>query len=224
MTKSYDVFLSHTGKDKDFVEKIAHQLLDKTGITPFLDKWHLIPGDPWQEALEKALDKSKTVAVFLGSHGISPWHNEEMRSALDERAKNAKFRVIPVLLPGTTMPERGELPRFLSRLTSVDYRNGIDDEEAFRLLVCGIKGEAPGAAEPYAQLGDISPYRGLNKFYSKHSEWFFDRDSEIQQLLERVKQNNFLAVLGASGRGKSSGNSSTSALGALLEKRIGEKK
>jgi hypothetical protein len=32
---------------------------------PFLDKWHLIPGDPWQEALEEALDASRTCAVFL---------------------------------------------------------------------------------------------------------------------------------------------------------------
>jgi hypothetical protein len=144
MAKSYDVFLSHNGKDKDFVETIAQLLVD-AGIKPFLDKWHLVPGDSWQEALEKALNQSKSVAVFLGAHGISPWHNEEMRSALDERAKKIDFRVIPILLPGTTMPERGELPRFLSRLTWVDYRNGIDDKEAFRLLQCGIKGIAPGS-------------------------------------------------------------------------------
>lgn len=203
MTKLFDVFLSYNGKDKDFVETVAQLLVD-AGVKPFLDKWHLVPGDPWQEALEKALDQSKSVAVFLGAHEISPWHNEEMRSALDERAKNTDFRVIPILLPGTTMPERGELPRFLSRLTWVDYRNGIGDKEAFRLLQCGIKGIAPGSSSILVQSGDTSPYRGLNKFYPEHSEWFFGRESEIQQLLEGIKQNDFLAVLGASGSGKSS--------------------
>ena len=110
MTKLYDVFLSHNGKDKDFVEKIAHQLIERAGKKPFLDKWHLIPGEPWQEALEEALDQSKTIAVFLGPHGISPWHNEEMRSALDERAKNAEFRLIPVLLPGNHLLFLTEYP------------------------------------------------------------------------------------------------------------------
>ena len=48
---------------------------------------------------------------------MGSWENEEMRIALDTRVKHKEFRVIPILLPGATMPERGELPRFLSRLT-----------------------------------------------------------------------------------------------------------
>ena len=46
------------------VEALAQRLRD-AGLEPFLDKWHLIPGEPWQEALEDALDQSSTCAVFL---------------------------------------------------------------------------------------------------------------------------------------------------------------
>src|SRR5215510_4997319 len=98
-TRPYDVFLSHSSADKDAVEVVARRLVDEAALHPFLDKWHLIPGDPWQEALEAALDQSRTCVVFIGPNGIGSWENEEMRSALDERVKRKEFRVIPVLLP-----------------------------------------------------------------------------------------------------------------------------
>jgi nucleotide-binding universal stress UspA family protein len=62
----YDVFLSHASADKPAVEHLARKLREE-GLEPFLDKWHLIPGDPWQEALEEALDQSRACAVFIGS-------------------------------------------------------------------------------------------------------------------------------------------------------------
>jgi hypothetical protein len=139
----YDVFLSHNSHDKPSVEELARRLV-KVGIRPWLDKWNLVPGEPWQEAIEEALDACQTVAVFLGPSGIGPWENEEMRSALEERVRNASRRVIPVLLPGSSMPEREQLPRFLRRLTWVDFRGGIDDANAFHRLLSGIKGVPPG--------------------------------------------------------------------------------
>lgn len=142
--RTYDVFLSHSGNDKPMVERLAAQLTNETGLKPFLDKWHLVPGEPWQEALEKALADSSTCAVFLGPQGLGPWENEEMRSALDERVRDKSLRVIPVLLPGADPKDEKALPRFLRRLTWVDFRAGIDDGAAFRRLVAGIRGEAPG--------------------------------------------------------------------------------
>jgi TIR domain-containing protein len=115
--QSFDVFLSHCSADKPAVEVLALRLENEMQLRPFLDKWHLVPGEPWQEALEQALKRSRTCAVFIGPSGIGPWHNEEMRSALQIRAGQPGFRVIPVLLPGATMPKPDQLPLFLSRLT-----------------------------------------------------------------------------------------------------------
>jgi hypothetical protein len=140
----YDVFLSHQSGDKPLVESIAARLVDEQVLRPFLDKWHLIPGEPLQEALEEALDQSRTCAVFLGSSGLGAWENEEMRAALDERVRNKSFRVIPVLLPGAEPKDKKTLPRFLRRLTWVDFRKGLDDPDAFQCLVAGISGVAPG--------------------------------------------------------------------------------
>ena len=89
-THRYDVFLSHTSGDKDAVERIARRLRAEAQLEPFLDKWHLIPGNPWQEELEQALNQSRTCAVF-GPADLGPWENEEMRLALDKRTRNLPF-------------------------------------------------------------------------------------------------------------------------------------
>ena len=50
------------------------------------------------------------------------------------------------------------------------------------------------------------PYRGLLPFLQEHADRFFGRDAEIEGLLERLlaKGQRFIAVIGASGSGKSS--------------------
>jgi hypothetical protein len=77
------------------VEHLARKLRE-AGLEPFLDKWHLIPGEPWQEGMEEALRQSRTCTVFIGRE-VGPWQNEEMRAALAKRVRNRSFRVIPVL-------------------------------------------------------------------------------------------------------------------------------
>ena len=201
----YDVFLSHNGDDKKPVIEIAQRLRD-AGLRPFLDAWHLVPGEPWQEALEDAINGSRACAVFLGPKGFGPWENEEMRAALSRRVANHEYRVIPVLLPGASFPERGRLPAFLSRLTWVDFRPGLDDADSLDRLVSGIRGLAPEAPEP----GDAAaeripcPFRGLEAFDEEHAEYFVGREALTQHLVEQIREDRFLAVIGPSGSGKSS--------------------
>ena len=149
---NFDVFLSHNSKDKPAVETIAHKLQATYGLKCWLDKWNLIPGEPWQEALEDALDDCQTVAVFVGPNTVSPWENEEMRSALEVRVHDKTRRVVPVLLSGAPDNRDLKLPRFLTRLTWVDFRTSLDDVDALYRLYCGITGKAPGAP-----AGEIKP-------------------------------------------------------------------
>src|SRR5688572_22561681 len=115
---TYHVFLSHSSEDKPAVEELARRLQGE-GVEPWLDKWHLIPGEPWQPALEEALGACDSCAVFIGPGGFGPWQNEEMRAAIGRRVqdKGRRFRVIPVLLPGGERPERSRLPAFLAATT-----------------------------------------------------------------------------------------------------------
>jgi hypothetical protein len=96
----YDVFLSHNGKDKPAVEHIARLLRDTYELKVWLDKWNLVPGEAWQEALEDALDECQTFAVFLGPSGIGPW---EMKRCV-QRLKNA-FKTKTVVLSQSSCQE-----------------------------------------------------------------------------------------------------------------------
>jgi uncharacterized protein YjbI with pentapeptide repeats len=51
---------------------------------------------------------------------------------------------------------------------------------------------------------DQCPYKGLRYFDIADADYFFGREDLINQLIDRVRQENFLAILGASGSGKSS--------------------
>ncbi|MBF0495414.1 MAG: toll/interleukin-1 receptor domain-containing protein [Deltaproteobacteria bacterium] len=57
----YDVSLCHNSQDKPAVRNLA-ELLSKRGIRVWLDEWALIPGRPWQEALEKAIQNVRTAS------------------------------------------------------------------------------------------------------------------------------------------------------------------
>jgi putative ribosome biogenesis GTPase RsgA len=49
-----------------------------------------------------------------------------------------------------------------------------------------------------------SPYMGLQYFTEQDAEWFFGRQSLTERLVEAVRSRRFLALIGASGSGKSS--------------------
>jgi len=55
-----------------------------------------------------------------------------------------------------------------------------------------------------ALTAGTNPYRGLSSYEEQQSELFFGRAKQIQKLRELAVQHSFLAVLGASGTGKSS--------------------
>jgi WD40 repeat protein/uncharacterized caspase-like protein len=50
----------------------------------------------------------------------------------------------------------------------------------------------------------VCPYMGLNAFSESDSPYYFGRDRTIQELIYSLQNNSFLAVVGASGSGKSS--------------------
>ena len=133
----YDVFLSHNSKDKMLVEEIASELESKYPIKVFLDKWHIMAGETWQEALEDALYKSRDIAVFISSNGLGPWHNEEFRSALEEILNDRKERlIIPILI---NKSEIKDIPRFLKRRKFIDIRNTSNLEKSIGDLANSIR-------------------------------------------------------------------------------------
>ncbi|NMG19457.1 pentapeptide repeat-containing protein [Brasilonema bromeliae] len=66
--------------------------------------------------------------------------------------------------------------------------------------------KVPDIESSHSVVTSICPYRGLQYFdcTPEDAQYFYGREALTDQLLERVRAGNFLAVLGASGSGKSS--------------------
>ena len=140
--RPFDVFLSHNSADKPTVIELA-TILQQRNLRVWLDAWELVPGRPWQEAIEQVIATATSAAVLVGKDGIGPWEEPEMRACLDECVRR-RMSVIPVLLPGA--PTKPPLPLFLRNLTWVDLRAGLTDAGIDRLEwgVTGIKPRGSG--------------------------------------------------------------------------------
>jgi hypothetical protein len=200
----FDIFLSYHSADQVLVESIAETLQTK-GLKPWLDKWCLVPGRSWQQELATILRSCPSFAVCVGPDGLGDWAREELLVAQDRAAKERSFKLIPILLPGVPDPfDYGKLPPFLTQRTWIDFRRGLDQPRPLRALINAIKGLPPGSQATLAAGSPQCPYRGLETFGEEHAEFFFGRERDIQRLLEKLKTTRFVAVLGASGSGKSS--------------------
>ena len=197
------MFLSYNSADGDAVRRIAERLRAER-LEPWLDKWALTAGRPWQEEIVEGLSESAACAVLVGPSGLGDWAREELAVAHDQAAKDHDFRLFLVLLPGA--PDVSD-PRlaFLRTRTWVDLRPGVDDPDAVQDLLLAITGVARGSAAARGDVDDsVAPYRGLASFGEEDAEFFFGRDDATADVLEMLKRSRFVAVLGPSGSGKSS--------------------
>jgi WD40 repeat protein len=196
------VFLAHNSADNAAVRRIAEHLRTAR-IEPWLDHWNLAPGDRWQPGIVEGLRTAKACAVLIGPSGLGHWAREELAVAQDRAAKDAEFRLFMVLLPGAPDPMDASLA-FLTTRTWVDLREGIADPEAFDDLIAAITGVARRPALVARNDGDVCPYRGLESFDAEHAGFYFGREGDTLRVLEKLKASRFVAVIGASGSGKSS--------------------
>jgi len=197
----YDVFFSYHWQDKAEVEQIARALHER-GLCVFLDRWYMTPDLSWVDRLATALNSCKAVAVLIGPHGLGRWQQRERDLALDRQAREPAFRVIPVLLPNAE-----PVLDFVSLNTWIDLRGGVVDPAQYEILSKAIRGESPGPdIQKTIQLtrDEICPYRGLRFFREEDAHFFCGREAFIETITAAAQRRNFIAIVGASGSGKSS--------------------
>jgi WD40 repeat protein len=198
---SYDLFLSYNSADHRIVEEVAHKLASAGLKKLFLDRWNLPIGTRWRPMLEESLSCSKAVAIFVGPGEMGSWQQREVDVALDLQSRNPNLPVIPVLLCDCEPPLG-----FLRQLTWVDLRTQTLDL-GIAILAKAARGEAPGPdlqKHLDAVRSSICPYRGLLHFREEDAPFFFGREAVIDQLTDKVRRQPFVALVGASGSGKSS--------------------
>lgn len=200
----YHVFLSCHEQDETAAGLIAERLRAEYAIEPWLRAWSAIPGRLTQEEQERGLAQSQACAVLIGAAGVRQWQQLHVYAAISRRseAEGGNFPVIPVFLPDCPTEAQEAMPAMLCLFEPVRLTT-LDDQPGLARLAAGVRGELALSAS-ITLPDDPTPYRGLLPFEAEHARFFFGRDDDVRRLVEKLGQQRFVAVVGASGSGKSS--------------------
>jgi tetratricopeptide (TPR) repeat protein len=106
----YDVFLSHSSKDKIVVRAVAERLR-ADGLQVWFDEWELKPGDNIPAKIEEGLEHSRVLVLCMSAHAFgSDWAQLEASTFRFRDPLNKERRFIPLRLDET--PVRGSLAQF----------------------------------------------------------------------------------------------------------------
>ena len=158
----YDVFLSHSSKDKAVVRELAGRLR-VDGLKVWFDEWEIRPGDNIPAKIEEGLEHSRVLVLCMSANAFgSDWAQLEAGTFRFRDPLNKERRFIPLRLDNA--PIKGSLAQFL-------YINwlpaDLDQEyakllEACRLAVIPalVETRAAGqqAAEKVIQLDEAKVY------------------------------------------------------------------
>ncbi|MBW8876236.1 MAG: TIR domain-containing protein [Acidobacteria bacterium] len=124
----YDVFLSHSAKDKAVVRPIAERLR-ADGLRVWLDDWVIRPGDHVQAKIEEGLEHSRLLVLCMSANAFgSDWAQLEAGTFRFRDPLNKERRFIPLRLDEA--PIKGSLSQFLF----IDWRTAEREETYAKLL------------------------------------------------------------------------------------------
>lgn len=152
-----EIFLCHNSHDKPVVLQVAEGLELEFGLPHFLDAYAIPTGEAFLPWIDRALTTSSGCAIFLGGNGWGGTHFWEAERALDRYRVDAKFRVIPVALPGIRDEDMKRLGSgtLFQQVNWADFRNGPVDPDAIRKLRAAMLGlplqldRGPARLTPY---------------------------------------------------------------------------
>lgn len=129
------VFLSYATEDLEPARFIAARL-GEAGFKVWLDRDSLLPGQDWQDEIEKVIPKAKAMIVLLSKHSLSEYGyvQDEIGMGLDvmKRHRSGRVFVIPVRLDDLRINHER-----LRRLHHLDM-NG-DRESAVEKLIATLR-------------------------------------------------------------------------------------
>jgi small GTP-binding protein len=141
----YDVFLSHSSQDKPAVLKLAERL-KADGLRVWLDEWVIAPGDMIGLGVEKGLQRSRTLILFMSAAAFaSEWVTLERHTALFRDPTNQHRRFIPLRIDNAPIND------MLRQFAYVDWRTADESQYAKLLAACCEK------AAPSETVAETAP-------------------------------------------------------------------
>src|SRR5689334_5456261 len=129
-TFSYDVFISHSAKDKDAARDLAERL-KSDGLHVWFDEWEIKPGDMIGLKIQRGLEQSRTLLLIMSANASeSEWVTFESQTVLFNDPTNQQRRLIPLRL------DNAELKETLKQFAYLDWRRKSKDQYEKLLTAC----------------------------------------------------------------------------------------
>jgi hypothetical protein len=129
-TFEYDVFLSHSSKDKAIVRELAERL-KADGLRVWFAEWIIKPGDPISLKIQYGIETSRTLVMCMSPDFFkSEWANIEHHSLLFRDPTNKKRRFIPLLIKNCRPPD------MIAQFAYIDWRDKSDEKYQELLEAC----------------------------------------------------------------------------------------
>ena len=135
-TKLKDAFISYSASDKKIVGDIVRAMRENN-LDVWFDKISIEAGEIWIEAIEKGLEASRTLVLFLSPASLkSRMVQKEFRAWSTRMSEDDKLKLISVLLHDIQF---GDLPLFLRSIQGIDLcKRNLNTPDQFDTAVAEI--------------------------------------------------------------------------------------
>lgn len=195
-------FISYSRRNTNFAERLARDLSD-AGVEVWIDFRQIHAGERWKDEIRRGVERSEVIVIVLSPDSVvSEWVQFEINYG---REKNK------VLLPIMAVDCYAELRASESLAWLLDLHFIMFEgryEQGFPELLKALPGKRKvGVFDTIDSSKIPNPFKGLEAFQQTDAAFFFGREGLIKKALAALKPGRprrFLAVVGASGSGKSS--------------------
>src|SRR5258708_4726039 len=193
----FRVFLSHSGKDKEFVKELYRRLI-RDGVSCFFDIESIGWGENWVRALERALDECEFVVFVLSPDFCnSQWVEVERTSSIADDPAALRRKVRPVMLrPCLDLPT---FPRFLRQVQAID----VSTVQNFEINYPRICRELGGAVREDTAVSDRTKLPPVGRLPARHrmlyravGEKFIGRVDSFWNLYDCLFRDNTTVLAG----------------------------
>jgi tetratricopeptide (TPR) repeat protein len=193
----YDVFISYSHKDEEWVRNILLPTLEKQGLKVCIDYRDFIAGKPAIINMADASETSRHTLLVLTPRWVeSEWTLYESILSRTDDPSGLQRRTIPLLL------EKCNVPKFISMLSWVDFADKKREQEAWQNLFKSLDKEVE-----VIEQAIHSPYKTGWFFGHRYGdlESFTGRAAEMDMLNAWLNngKDNLLMIRALGGFGKS---------------------
>ena len=196
------VFLSYHTPDRTIALSLKRAIEDALrGADVFVDQSHLRYGHLWQPSLFDAIAKAQAFLILV-SHRTGDWQKFEYYEALDRKVKNDAFVLLPVIIADRAKGPAANLPG-LAQLHWIESTEPTAPDPLAKIVAALQARELAKPPEPWRA---INPYRGLVALEEQDADFFFGRESETGEIIDKIiaAPGRLIALVGNSGVGRSS--------------------